>query len=439
MVLLYKYLLLKDKHRSLLVHFEDERSAREVEVSSLNDRVDKLTSSNSSLFAEKQVNESKIVNLCEEIKLLKEHKDELSELYSQHQEFMKQSTDSLFNKFQNFANTALDSNSEKFTKFSQQKLDHVLSPLKSKIENFQQQVNSYYNKEVEGRASLSAEIKWISSASQKVADSCNNLTQTLRGSQKLQGNWGELILTKVLESSGLREGEEYFYQAHINKGHDDEAKKIVDVLIMLPEKKHIVIDAKTSLKYYEAYQNSAEQDEECYKNLRCFLESVKMHIKSLSSKEYQRMNNTPEFTIMFIPIDSAFILTLQKDSEIQNFALKNNIILTSPSLLVAVLKTVASLWNLSKQNANAQKIASAAGDMYGKFCGFIDDMNKIGTSLDKAKFSYDSAFNKLYKGKGNLIRRAENIKEMGIVPKVSKSIPENIIERANTEDMLTVE
>ena len=419
--------------------FKDVKAKHEIEFGQLLLKIDELKKENLSLITEGQINYNKIVNLHEEIGMLKKHKGEISELYSQYKEYMSQSTAALLNKFENFATRTLEKNNSQFTESSQQRLDVLLNPLKYKIDTFQRQVNEYYTKELEGRASLDAELKLISIESKKVANSCNNLARTLRGDQKLQGNWGELILKRVLESSGLREGEEYHSQTQVHHVESDDKYTFVDVLISLPENKHVVIDAKTSLKHYEAYQN-ARKDDERSGHLKYFLNSIKTHIKNLSSKEYQQAKciSSPDFTIMFIPIDSAFILAIQNDNDMQNFALKNNIIISSPSLLIAILRTVSSLWSLSKQNVNAQRIASSAGEMYNKFCGFIEDLSKVGVSLDRAKLAYDNSFNKLYKGNGNLIKKAQDIKNMGIITKSNKNIPKELIDIATleTENMI---
>ena len=427
--LVYKNIFLKSKFSEAVKEHENKNLFLITEIN-------KLKEEKSVLETEKKLSESKIFNLHEEIGMLKKHKQELSELYSQYKQYMKENSDSLLNRFENFATKTLEQSNSKFTQSSKQSLDNLLNPLKYKIDDFQKQVTECYKQEVQGRTSLETEIRLIATESKKIADSCSNLTHTLRGNQKLQGNWGELILTTVLESSGLREGKEYHYQAQVH--YQDNNDKLVDVLITLPENKHLVIDSKTSLKHYEAHKNAQNEDEKC-KQLKNFLESIKNHIKSLSSKEYQQVINCPNFTIMFIPIDSAFILAIQNDTEIQNFALKNNIILSSPSLLIAILRTVSSLWNLSKQNTNAQEIALAAGEMYNKFCGFIEDMGKIGISIDKAKISYENAFSKLYRGKGNLIRRAKNIKEMGIITKSNKNLPQNLTDYSMTEEIVKIE
>lgn len=412
------------------------QTQHEQDINELKAEIYQLERDNLTLQAEKNLNNHKINVLHEEISSLKKHKNEMSNLYSQYKDYIKQNSEALLNKFENFATKTLETNSSKFTEYSQHKLHNILDPLKTKIEDFKKQVNEYYSKELAGRASLNTEIKLVAEESKKIAASCHNLTETLRGNQKLQGNWGELILKKVLESSGLREGEEYHYQAQMHQSHDDQYS-IVDVLISLPDNKHLVIDAKTSLKYYAAYQEAEDKEKQCT-SLKGFLDSVKNHVKNLSSKEYQQSNNikSPDFTIMFIPMDSAFILALQNDLDLQNFALKNNIIISSPSLLIAILKTIASLWKLSQQNASAQKIAVASGDMYNKFCSFIQDMQKIGTSLDKAKDAYEGAFMKLYQGKGNLIKRAESIKDMGIITKSNKEIPEELTEAAAMNEKL---
>ncbi len=407
-----------------------------------------LEQDNASLNAKNQLNEDRIKDFKEEISRIKEHKDQISKAHEQYkieannlrekyQEYIKQNSEALINRLEKSTAHNLEVNSNKFIKDSKDRLDNLLQPLKSKIDDFQKQARDHYNKELEGRTSLTTEIKLIADASKNVAASCNNLSQVLRGEQKIQGNWGELVLKKVLEASGLREGHEYHFQARMVSADDNTRADRADVVISLPENRHIVVDAKTSLKHYDAYFNSTKEEERnrCLTN---FLESVKNHIKGLSKKEYQRATNikSPDFTIMFIPMDSAFIMAIQNDQSIQDFALKQNIIISSPSLLLPILKTVSSLWQLSQQNANAQNIVLKASSMYEKFCGFIEDMGNIDASLERARKSYDKAVNKLYDGKGNLIKQSQDIKNMGLITKPNKSIPEEYVEKALIEKEL---
>ena len=447
---LYTVLCLKYQIRHLKLASDNKNNDLAVIIQTLerenqvlNEKNYKLEKDNTILQAKSDLNESRIEDFKGEITRSKQHKDEISNLYEkyksevnnlreQYQEYIKQNSDALINRLEKSTAHNLESNSNKFMKDSKERLDVLLNPLKDKIEDFQKQTREYYSKELEGRTSLNTEIKLIAAESKRIADSCNNLSQILRGNQKIQGNWGELVLKKVLEASGLREGQEYHAQARMDNTDDNRA--MVDILISLPDNRHIVVDAKTSLKHYEAYHNATQEDDKD-KNLKSFLESIKNHIKNLSTKEYQQANNikSPDFTVMFIPIDSAFILALQNDHALQDFALKNNIIISSPSLLIPILKTVNSLWQLSQQNANAQNIAAAAGDMYNKFCDFIKDMSKISTSIDNARKNYDLAFSKLYHGRGNLIKRAQDIKNMGVVTKSAKNISEEFLEVAELE------
>ncbi len=386
-----------------------------------------------SLEAEVKIKDNEIAKLNQEIGTLKEYKDKTSEMYSQYKKYMEDQSEALLKKFKDSADKMLKDNNSEFAKSSKEELGNLLNPLKKEINSFQEQTQENYEKELTERASLKTTIENLTKAHEKASSSYEDLRQTLRGSQKLQGTWGERILLNVLESSGLREGEEYYYQAKTH--HESNKHAIVDVLVSLPENRHVLVDAKTSLKHYESYHN-AENEKEKSTQLKSFLTSVKKHIEDLSSKEYHQANNvnSPDFTIMFIPIDSAFILAIQNKSEIQNFALKNNIILSSPSLLMPILRTIASLWSLSRQNTNAQIIADEAGKMYDKFCGFLDDLNKTGKAIDSALKSHNDAVNKLSQGRGNLIKKAHDIKDKGII--TNKKIPENFANNARiTEDV----
>jgi len=257
------------------------------------------------------------------------------------------------------------------------------------------------------------------------------LAKALKGDNKKQGNWGEIILEKVLERSGLVKGQEYETQFSTN---NEQGKRIQpDAVIFLPDNKHIIVDSKVSLIAYEAFVNAAS-DEEKDKYIKLHLESVRNHVKELSEKDYQTSAdfNTPDFVLLFIPIESSFSVAVQADQEIFNYAWDRKIVIVSPSTLLATLRTIASVWKQERQTKNALDIARQSGNLYDKFVGFVEDLEKIGKSIDTSKSSYESAFNKLKTGSGNLIKRAEDIKKLGA--KSTKNLPDKLIESDSEQE-----
>jgi DNA recombination protein RmuC len=315
-------------------------------------------------------------------------------------------------EFENIANKILDEKSKKFTDQNKTNLDIILNPLKEKIKDFEQKVEKAYKTENDERITLKAEIKNLIDLNKQVSEEANNLANALKGENKKQGNWGELILEKVLERSGLVKDQEYRLQFSTN---NDEGKRIQpDAVIMLPDNKHIIIDAKVSLLAYEACVNAVnETDRE--KFIKDHILSVRGHIKLLSEKNYQSSTdfNTPDFVLLFIPIESSFSIAVQADQDLFNFAWDRKIVIVSPSTLLATLRTIASVWKQERQTKNAIEIAKQSGALYDKFVGFIEDMDKIGKSIDSSKTAYDSAINKLHKGSGNLVKRAQDIEKLG--------------------------
>lgn len=315
-------------------------------------------------------------------------------------------------EFENIANKILDEKTQKFTDQNKTNLDIILNPLKEKIKDFETQVQKAYKAESDERITLKTEIRNLITLNEKISDEANNLASALKGENKKQGNWGELILEKVLERSGLVKDQEYRMQFSTN---NDEGKRIQpDAVIMLPDNKHIVIDSKVSLIAYEACVNSTqEEDRERFSKEHIL--SVRTHIKSLSEKNYQSSSelNTPDFVLLFIPIESSFSMAVQADHEMFNFAWDRKIVIVSPSTLLATLRTIASVWKQERQTKNAIEIAKQSGALYDKFVGFIEDMDKIGKSIDVSRNAYESAVNKLHKGSGNLVKRVQDIEKLG--------------------------
>lgn len=329
-------------------------------------------------------------------------------------------------EFENIAGKILKQNSAEFTLANQKNIGEVLNPLKEKIYLFEKKVEDTYQKGLKDQSDLRAELKKLYELNHKISDEANNLTRALKGDVKKQGNWGEVVLERILERSGLNEGEQG-YQKQVSDASEDGRRIQPDVVINLPDQKHIIIDAKVSLVAYERAV-SANSEEEREKQVREHLISLKTHIKTLSDKHYQiaRKLNSPDFVLLFIPIEASFSLAVQEDQELFSFAWDQKVVIVSPSTLLATLRTIASIWQQENQTRNALEIARQGGALYDKFVSFISDLESIGKSLDVTRKNYDQAMNKLHTGSGNLLRRVEKIKELGA--KTTKSLPGNLLE-----------
>jgi DNA recombination protein RmuC len=347
-----------------------------------------------------------------------------------HKNEMEQLQKKLTTEFENIANRVLDEKSQKFTEQNRVNLDIILNPLKEKIRTFEQKVEETYKADSAERITLKTEIRSLVEMNKQISDEANNLARALKGDNKKQGNWGEIILEKILERSGLLKGQEYKIQV---SSTNDEGKRIQpDVVIYLPDNKHIIIDSKVSLLAYEAYVNS--EDEEQKEILKKeHLRSIREHIRALSEKNYQSSLdfNAPDFVMLFVPIESSFSVAVQADQELFGYSWDRKIVIVSPSTLLASLKTIASIWKQERQTRNAIEIASQSGALYDKFVGLLEDLGSIGTKLDAARDSYSQAMNKLSTGTGNLIKRVQTLKELGA--KANKAIPEKFIDSPITQ------
>jgi DNA recombination protein RmuC len=336
--------------------------------------------------------------------------------------------------FENLANKILESREEKFDQYSQKGLMEVLQPFKVKIHELQEKIDKTYQDESRERFALKSELLRIIEAGKQMSLETSNLTKALKGDVKMQGNWGELVLDRVLSIAGLREGEEYIKQGQsLGLKFDDGSSAKPDVIIALPEGKHLIIDSKVSLISYERVINAESVD---FKNdyTKEFLKSLYQHIDDLSSKRYHLNEKllAPDFTILFIPIEGAFAFSMGAESELFSYAWSKSIVLAGPVNLLTTLKTVGSLWRQDRQNKHVLTIATEAGKLYDKTVAFLEDMLKVGDQLEKAKNSYALAMNKISYGKGNMISKMLQLKEMGI--KHSKNIP---VELSNIEEYST--
>ena len=381
--------------------------------------------------AELNEERQKVIDLNSSLSSIKSDYNNLQEKLSEQKKEVEELQSKFIKEFENLANKILDDKSTKFTAQNKENLDQILKPLSEKIKDFEKKVEEVYVTDSKERASLVQQIKNLHDLNQQMSKDANNLTNALKGQTKTQGNWGEFILESILEKSGLVKGREYTVQESLSSSEGRRFQP--DVLIKLPENKTIVIDSKVSLISYEKF-TSAENEEDRQLALRDFIISIKNHIKGLSAKNYQNLYGIEslDFVLMFMPIEPAFGLAVQNDISLFNDAFEKNIVIVSPSTLLATLRTIASIWRQENQNKNALEIARQSGALYDKFVGFVDDLNTLGTRIDAAKDSYNSAFNKLRDGRGNLIRGVEKIKRLGA--KTAKSLPQSLLDASDDED-----
>lgn len=333
----------------------------------------------------------------------------------------------LTDQFRNLANEILEEKSKRFAEQNQTHLGALLEPLKTQLTEFKGKVEEVYVQESKDRSALQEQVKHLMSLNRELSDDAKNLTLALKGSAKAQGNWGELILERVLEASGLRKGIEYVTQD--TQQRDDGSRVIPDVVILLPEDRKLVVDAKVSLVAYERYV-AAGTDAERAAALKAHLDSVRAHIRGLSEKRYHELYGLKslDFVLAFVPIEPAFMLAVTNDNTLFNDAWERNVLLVSPSTLLFVVRTVAHLWRQEAQSRNAQEIAKRGAELYDKLCGFVDDLEKVGERLRQAQDSFNGARNKLVAGKGNVIRQAEMLRELGVKP--SKGLPAGLVDAA---------
>jgi len=379
------------------------------------------------------------IQALDELKMLKNKNEELNQFttrFETENKFLKEKLDeqqSEFERlqkqaafeFENLANKILKKNTEDFSKVNQNRMHELISPLKEKIQTFEKKVEETYEKGLKDQTDLKAELKKLHELNNKISTEASNLTRALKGDVKKQGNWGEIVLERILERSGLTEGNEY-EREKVVKNADG---KIIrpDVVVNLPDKKHIIIDSKVSLIAYEHFVNAENQPEKD-KYIKEHLISLKKHIKELNDKHYSSSPqfNTPDFVLLFIPVESSFSVAIEQDQQLFNYAWDNKIVMVSPSTLLATLRTIASIWQQENQTRNAIEIARQSGALYDKFVNFITDIEKLGKNIDNLQKNYDEASKKLYTGSGNLVRRVERLRELGA--STTKEIPEQFRE-----------
>lgn len=364
--------------------------------------------------------ETQLLELTRELATAQAHSKNIAEQNqlqkAQFEMFLQQARQQSQIEFENLAHRVLETHSHTLSERSEKNLDTLLRPLKDRISEFEKKVDFTYSTEAKERHALKSEVERLVQMNERMSQETSQLTQALKGDSKFQGDWGELVLEKILESSGLREGIEFTTQ---HEHRDSEGSRFrPDVIIHLPEQKHIIVDSKVSLKAYEQYSNTdSPQQKEAY--LEAHLKSIQNHVLELSQKHYSKLEGlrSPEFVFLFIPIEPAYLLAMQKNPEISSNAWKKEVAIVTSTTLLTSLKTVASIWRLENQNRNAREIAEEGAKLYDKFVGFIDDFERIGKLFDSGHQLYLSALSKLKEGPGNVFRKMERLRELGAAPK----------------------
>ncbi len=445
------YVILSSKMKvqeEQLVRFGQDKEDLENTLDNLQSRFETLREENlgiqtmlSAIEAEKEMLKDQVKSLkivedkyADSVAQVSELRVRLEEERSQNGEkiaLLKQAEEEMKLQFSKLANEIFEQKSKIHAEQNRLQLDTILKPFQEQVNAFGKKIEENYITETKERHLLKDQIIQLRSLNERLSDDANNLTKALKGENKTQGNWGELILEKILESSGLRPGYEY----EIQGSYKDEKGKLYrpDVLVHLPDDKDIIIDSKVSLVAYEHYV-SAEQEADKLNALKQHVASVRAHIKGLSEKKYEELPGLKslDFVLLFMPIEGAYMLALEQDSNFFQEAIKQNIMVVGPSTLLVTLRTIEYIWRNERQEQNAQEIAEKAAALYDKFVGFVDDMEKIGGQLSKTQDTYNDAMKKLSTGTGNLIKRTEDMKKLGI--KTKKQINNSLIEKAQIDE-----
>lgn len=417
---------LEEKNNSLLSQINQmkeqvqmDRTDFEKQLAASNLDKETIRSEKESLAIQLSKKETDFENLWERNKEQKQEVEQLQEKFTK--------------EFENLANKILEEKTSKFTEQNKENLKTILSPLQDKIQLFEKKVEDTHKESIDYHAALRQQILGLREMNEQMSKETLNLTKALKGDSKMQGNWGELILERVLEKSGLEKDREYFVQQSFVT---EEGNRVFpDVVINLPDGKKMIVDSKVTLTAYERYINE-EDDTLKAQHLKDHVIAINRHVEQLGNKNYHDLYQmeSPDFVLLFIPIESAFALALNEDTTLYNKAFEKNIVIVTPSTLLATLRTIDSMWTNQKQQENALEIARQAGALYDKFEGFVTDLVKIGKKMDEAKIEYQGAMNKLVDGKGNLVTSVEKLKKMGA--KAKKSLPDNILNRATISDNL---
>ncbi|MDC1104392.1 DNA recombination protein RmuC [Polaribacter sp.] len=401
-----------------------------------------LEGKNALLQSSQEIAENEALKVQKELRFLQQEKEQLLTINSgqvadlrnlqqkldDNKEEVTKLQEKFTKEFENLANKIFEDKSTKFTAQNKENIQTILHPLQEKIKGFEDKVEKTHKESIDYHAALRQQILGLKEMNLQMSKETINLTKALKGDNKTQGNWGELVLERVLEKSGLEKNREYVVQQSFT---NEEGKRVLpDVVIHLPDNRKMIVDSKVSLTAYEQFVNAEEEPQKAL-FLKDHINSLKRHIEQLSEKKYEDIYKieSPDFVLLFIPIEPAFAVAINSDNSLYNKAFDKNIVIVTPSTLLATLRTIDTMWNNEKQQKNALEIARQAGSLYDKFHGLLNDLIGIGKKIDASKTDYNAAMNKLVEGNGNLITSVEKLKKMGA--KAKKTLPENIIERAS--------
>jgi DNA recombination protein RmuC len=416
--------------RQQSANLENRLAALESELAAKQDRVAQLVNESGQYqqraeTLSEQLGQLKVELREQQVTLDKERRNASEKL-----ELLEKNRDALKQEFENLANRIFDQKSERFSQQSKTSLDSLLNPFRDQLQDFRKRVEDVYTTETRDRQALRSEIKSLQELNRQITEEAANLTRALKGDKKIQGNWGELILERVLERSGLRKGVEYETQG----SYRDEDNQLLrpDVIVHLPDQRNLVIDSKVSLVAYQQWV-TADQEEERAAALKQHVEAVRNHIRTLSEKDYSQLNglHSPDFVLLFMPIEPAFVAAFQQDENLFAEAFERKIIVVTPTTLLATLRTIENIWRYERQSQNARRIADRAGAVYDKLRVFVEAMEKLGSQLHTAQGTYDNAMNTLTRGRGNLISQANRFVELGV--RVKKELPKSIVDQAEVD------
>lgn len=402
----------------------------------LNKNIATLESDNSALRQELSVRQAEATELIRETERLRAEADNTAERLTEQRKEITALHEELNKEFRLLANEIFDDKSRRFAQLNEERLQTILDPLKENLNKFEKKIDETYNQETREKAALRKELEQIININRQMSDDAQKLTDALKGDKKMQGNWGEMQLEQILEKSGLEQGVHYTKQGAYQ---NEEGERVIpDYVIHLPQGKNYIIDSKVSLVNYERFFN-AEGDEQKAYYFNEMVRDIKKHIDGLSKKSYHTLTNTPDFVFMYFAFESALFAALQREAGLFDYAFKRNIILVSTTTLLASLRTVSFIWTQEKQRQNITEIAKLGGQLYDKFVGFLENMTKVGKSLESAKDTYQDAMNQLIKtnangsyNAGTIVGQAEALRRLGATP--SKQIPQAILNRAENEE-----
>lgn len=425
---------LEERNQNLQQQFNDFKQFSEIENQKQNDafnsQLQELKDTIIKVEKERDIFRDEREGLNIELAQRNSEFENLQQLNLKRDAELEERQEQLRKDFELLATKILDEKSEKFTLQNKENIKNILHPLQEKIQIFEKKVDDTQKESISLHSALKEQLLGLKDLNQQMTKEANNLTKALKGDSKMQGNWGELVLERVLEKSGLEKDREYYVQQNFTL--DDGSRVLPDVVLHLPDNKKMIIDSKVSLTDYERYVNA--EDEERALHLKAHINSIKRHVEQLSAKNYQDLYDieSPDFVLLFIPIEPAFAIAINEDNSLYNKAFERNIVIVTPSTLLATLRTIDTMWNNEKQQRNAIEIARQAGALYDKFEGLVKDLTGVGKKLDAAKSDYSSAMNKLVEGRGNLITSVEKLKKMGA--KAKKALPESFIKRAESNE-----